>query len=66
VKKKVRRPAAQIPKNYLCPFPHCEKSYGTDVSLNLHMKLKHNSGTKTERETIALEIIMAEDRGENI
>lgn len=53
IKKKVRRPSAQIVKSYECPFPNCDKNYGTDVSLNLHMKLKHNSGTKTERETLA-------------
>ena len=62
----MRRPAALITKNYSCPFPHCEKVYGTDVSLNLHMKIKHNSGTKTEREALALEIILAEEKGELI
>jgi hypothetical protein len=36
-----------IEKVYLCPFSKCGKNYGSDVSLNLHMKLKHNSGTKT-------------------
>ena len=55
-----------IVKSYECPFPNCDKTYGTDVSLNLHMKLKHNSGTKTERETLAREIILAEERGEKI
>lgn len=33
-----------------CPYENCEKSYGTEVSLNLHIKLKHNGGTKTERQ----------------
>lgn len=28
------------------------------------MKIKHNSGTKTEREALALEIILAEEKGE--
>ena len=42
-----------IDKTYKCPFGDCGKPYGSDVSLNLHMKLKHNSGTKTEREALA-------------
>lgn len=46
-KKKVRRTSNMIEKSYECPFPNCDKNYGSDVSLNLHMKLKHNSGTKT-------------------
>ena len=28
--------------------------YGSDVSLNLHIKLKHNGGNKTEREKVAV------------
>ena len=36
-----------IEKVYECPFDKCGRTYGSDVSLNLHMKLKHNSGTKT-------------------
>ena len=48
-----------IEKTYKCPFPQCDKNYGSDVSLNLHMKLKHNSGTKTEREALAREVCLA-------
>ena len=55
-----------INKNYTCPFPQCNKTYGSDVSLNLHMKLKHNSGTKTERETLAHEVCVAEEEGRKI
>ena len=53
-----------IDKKYVCPFEKCQKNYGTDVSLNLHMKLKHNSGTKTEREMLAKEICLAEEKRE--
>lgn len=42
-----------IEKVYECPFEKCGRTYGSDVSLNLHMKLKHDSGTKTEREALA-------------
>lgn len=53
-KKKHRRLAVEISKDFKCPYPGCSKQYGTDVSLNLHIKLKHNGGTKTEREAIAV------------
>lgn len=46
-KKKIRRTSDMIEKTFTCPFDRCSRSYGSDVSLNLHMKLKHNSGTKT-------------------
>ena len=46
-KKKMRRTSDLIDKKFICPFDKCAKDYGTDVSLNLHMKIKHNSGTKT-------------------
>ena len=52
-KKKIRRTSDKIEKVYECPFDKCGRNYGSDVSLNLHMKLKHNSGTKTEREALA-------------
>ena len=48
-KRKYRRKSNMIDKSFICPFQKCGKDYGSDVSLNLHMKLKHNSGTKTER-----------------
>ena len=52
-----------IEKSYQCPFDRCSRTYGSDVSLNLHMKLKHNCGTKTERENLAKEICLAEEKG---
>ena len=62
-KKKIRRTSDMIEKTYQCPFERCCRTYGSDVSLNLHMKLKHNSGTKTERENLAKEICLAEEKG---
>ena len=59
-KKKIRRTSDMIDKTFQCPFDRCSRTYGSDVSLNLHMKLKHNSGTKTERENLAKEICLAE------
>ncbi|CAD8149036.1 unnamed protein product [Paramecium pentaurelia] len=51
-KKKNRRTAAQIEKNFECPYKNCLKQYGSDVSLNLHIKFKHNGGNKSERQKI--------------
>lgn len=48
-RKKNRRLAAEIDKKYDCPYEKCYKTYGSDVSLNLHIKLKHNGGNKTDR-----------------
>lgn len=53
-KKKNRRTASEINKNYECPYSNCFKLYGSDVSLNLHIKIKHNGGNKTEREKLAV------------
>ncbi|CAK75666.1 unnamed protein product (macronuclear) [Paramecium tetraurelia] len=49
--KKQRRKATQISKLYKCT--QCEKSYGSEASLNLHSKLKHptiESESKTQIE----------------
>ena len=37
-----------------CPYADCGKYYGSEGSLNLHIKIKHNGGNKTEREKIAV------------
>lgn len=65
-KTRVRRTADKIEKKCVCPFMECQKLYGTDVSLNLHMKIKHGCGTKSERESLAKEICLAEERGEEV
>lgn len=31
--------------------------YGTEISLNLHIRLKHNGGSKIEREELAVNIL---------
>jgi hypothetical protein len=38
----------------MCPYDKCRRIYGSDVSLNLHIKLKHNGGNKTDREKLAV------------
>lgn len=59
-RKKKRRTAKEIQKNYMvraahqCPYSHCKKRYGSNVSLNLHIKRSHNGGNKSEREKYAV------------
>ncbi|KRW99957.1 P-loop containing nucleoside triphosphate hydrolase [Pseudocohnilembus persalinus] len=40
-KKRARRLADQIHRHYKCPIEVCKKSYGSEGSLNQHIKLKH-------------------------
>lgn len=40
-KKRYRRTANEISRHYICPQPGCGKSYGSEGSLNQHLKLKH-------------------------
>ena len=41
-------------KKYECPYIDCHCRYGSTLALNLHIKLKHNGGTKKEREAYAV------------
>ena len=47
----------------MCPYPNCKKFYGSEGSLNLHIKIKHNGGNKTDREKIAKSIVIAKVNG---
>jgi len=40
-KKRFRRTASEIERHYRCPVETCQKSYGSEGSLNQHVKLKH-------------------------
>lgn len=42
------------------------KLYGSEGSLNLHIKIKHNGGNKTDREKIAKSIVIAKVNGMTI
>lgn len=65
-KKHNRRCANDVDRNYKCPYPKCEKFYGSEGSLNLHIKIKHGGGNKTDREKIAKSIVFAKANGMNI
>jgi len=65
-KRHNRRCANDIQKGYTCPYDACQKVYGSEGSLNLHIKLKHNGGNKTDREKIAKSLVYAKASGLNI
>lgn len=46
--KKHRRMASQINKEYKCLY--CKKCYGSIAAMVMHMRKKHNEGTKQELE----------------
>jgi len=58
-KKHLRRSAHEIDRSYICPYDGCDKFFGSEGSQNLHIKIKHNGGTKTEREKLAQKLIEA-------
>ena len=65
-KRHNRRCAEQISKGFTCPYEQCGKNYGSEGSLNLHIKLKHNGGNKTDREKIAKSLVYAKATGMNL
>ena len=65
-KKHIRRCANEIRRALACPYAKCSKSYASEGSLNLHIKLKHNGGNKTDREKIAKSIVFAKANGMTI
>jgi transcription elongation factor Elf1 len=53
-KKRGRRLDEEIDKTFNCPYERCYRQYGSDISLNNHIKIKHNGGNKTDREKAAV------------
>ena len=62
-KKHNRRCANEIQRQLECPYAKCSKSYASEGSLNLHIKIKHNGGNKTDREKVAKSIVYAKANG---
>ena len=50
-------------RSFICPYQSCQKVYGSEGSLNLHIKIKHNGGNKTDREKLAKSLIVAHMKG---
>eukprot|EP00918_Siedleckia_nematoides_P064474 GHVU01140169.1.p1 GENE.GHVU01140169.1~~GHVU01140169.1.p1 ORF type:complete len:217 (+),score=23.84 GHVU01140169.1:80-730(+) len=46
-RKHNRRCAAEVVRNYSCTYPRCEKKYGSEGSLKLHIKRKHGGDNRT-------------------
>ena len=42
-RKRSRRSASEIQRNFICPEKNCQKAYGSEGSLLQHMKLKHGA-----------------------
>ena len=51
-------------RELVCPYRNCGKTYASECSLNLHIKVKHNGGNKGAREALALRILKAHVKGD--
>ena len=40
-RRRIRRAASEIQRRFKCQVENCQKSYGSEGSLNQHIKLKH-------------------------
>ena len=58
-KKHLRRTAQEIDRTFICPYDGCGKFFGSEGSQNLHIKIKHNGGSKTDREKLAKNLVLA-------
>lgn len=58
-KKHLRRTALEIDRTFICPYDGCGKFFGSEGSQNLHIKIKHNGGSKTDREKLAKNLVLA-------
>ena len=58
-KKHQRRTAGEIDRAFICPYDGCTKYFGSEGSQNLHIKIKHNGGSKTDREKMAKILVEA-------
>jgi uncharacterized Zn-finger protein len=47
--KRHRRTAVEIERHYICPSATCGKFYGSEGSLNQHVKLKHPELTYSKK-----------------
>ena len=55
----MRRTAQEIDRTFICPYDGCSKFFGSEGSQNLHIKIKHNGGSKTDREKLARILVKA-------
>lgn len=50
-KKRKRKLKNEVVRNFKCGYPGCTKSYGSDNSLNQHVKIKHSDFWKKTKYT---------------
>jgi hypothetical protein len=55
----MRRTANEIDRTFICPYDGCTKFFGSEGRQNLHIKIKHNGGSKTDRERLAKTLVKA-------
>lgn len=48
-KKRKRKLKNEVTRNFKCGYPGCTKSYGSDNSLNQHVKIKHSEFWKKSK-----------------
>ena len=63
-KKHIRRAVKEMERELVCPYRNCNNAYGSVKSLNLHIKVKHNGGTQSVRESLASDIVKAYLQGD--
>ena len=54
----VRRNDEKLTKLFRCCYFPCKKEYASVLALNLHVKKKHNGGTKKQRDELAVKLIL--------
>ena len=47
--KRLESTETSTPQDYACTYDGCNRIYKSAVSMNMHIKIKHNGGTKKER-----------------
>ena len=50
-RKRKRKLKTEVMRNFKCGYPGCTKSYGSDNSLNQHVKIKHSEFWKKTKYT---------------
>jgi len=58
-----RKKMTELEREFICPYDNCEKNYASEGSLNLHIKIKHNGGNKTDREKLAKSLVYCKAKG---
>jgi hypothetical protein len=53
----------ELSRDFICPYDNCGKNYASEGSLNLHIKIKHNGGNKTDREKLAKSLVYCKAKG---